>query len=181
MVQCILTGDEITPENDSKAHIIPSALGGRLKPKGILCKVANSKLGDQIDQPMIAGMEAIMTLLNGSRDRGENPAIEVEDESGERLVFRFGETLKTAKPEFEYVRSAMLFPAKWKLEVGAMNEDRKEARTGYLVMRVGDMRTPTSSQRASNLEAQSPMTNGIWSGVALESVRSSLRSLGINT
>lgn len=103
MVQCILTGDELTPENDSKAHIIPSALGGRLKPKGILCKVANSTLGDRIDQPMIAGMEAIMTLLNGSRDRGENPAIEVEDESGERLVFRFGETLKTAKPEFEKI------------------------------------------------------------------------------
>jgi hypothetical protein len=29
---CIVTGDEITDENDSKAHVIPSALGGRLKP-----------------------------------------------------------------------------------------------------------------------------------------------------
>lgn len=32
--KCILLGKELSASNDSRAHVIPSALGGRLKPKG---------------------------------------------------------------------------------------------------------------------------------------------------
>jgi len=32
-----------TPENDANAHMIPKALGGRLAPRGILCRTCNTE------------------------------------------------------------------------------------------------------------------------------------------
>jgi hypothetical protein len=101
--RCIITGETLTAETDSKAHVIPSALGGRLKPKGILSKTANTLVGDKIDLPLIEGFEVIVTLLDISRDRGTNQPIQMKDESGASYVVEFGEPLKLAAPRFEDV------------------------------------------------------------------------------
>ena len=98
---CIITGDAITTQNDSKAHIIPSALGGRLKPLGIICADANNLLGDKIDLPLIQAFQSLMNLLDGSRDRGDNQPTRMTDESGKTYVFEFGEPLALTKPEFQ--------------------------------------------------------------------------------
>jgi HNH endonuclease len=103
---CIATGDEITQSNDSKAHIIPSALGGRLKPRGILCRRGNGILGDKFDQPLIEAFQPLMNLLNGSRDRGQNPSTVMTDESGKKYLFRFGEPLALTAPEYELTETA---------------------------------------------------------------------------
>src|SRR4051812_31510717 len=63
---CIVTGDPISPVNDSKAHVIPSALGGRLKPKGILTVEGNGILDDKFDYPLTESFQAIMNLIGGS-------------------------------------------------------------------------------------------------------------------
>ncbi len=47
MPDCIITSEPITRENNSRAHVIPSALGGRLKPWDILSKDGNTLLGDK--------------------------------------------------------------------------------------------------------------------------------------
>ena len=98
--RCIITGDPITPENDSKAHVIPSALGGRLKPLGLLSRDANTLLGDTIDLLLIQAFQALMTLLDGSRDRGTNRPVRLTDENGRTLIFEFGEPLKLAQPSY---------------------------------------------------------------------------------
>lgn len=98
---CIVTGIEITPDNDSKAHVIPSALGGRLKPLGILSSEGNGLLGDKIDLPLIEAFQSLMNRLDGSRDRGDNQPSRMTDESGKAYVFTFGEPLALAKPEYE--------------------------------------------------------------------------------
>lgn len=98
--RCIITGNIITPENDSRAHVIPSALGGRLKPLGILSRDANALLGDKIDLPLIQAFQSLMNLVNGSRDRGQNTPTRVTDESGKTYVFEFGEPLSLAAPEY---------------------------------------------------------------------------------
>lgn len=97
---CLLSGDPITSENDSRAHVIPSALGGRLKPKGLLSDDANGVLNDAVDLPLIRAFEPIMAQLDGSRDRGTDPSIRMTDAAGRTYDVEFGKTLKLSTPEF---------------------------------------------------------------------------------
>ena len=98
--RCLITGDVLTAENDSRAHIIPSALGGRLKPYGVLCRQANTDLGDTVDQLLIDALYPIMAQLDGSRDRGKNQPIDMEDAQGRRYRVEFGQAIQLAGPEY---------------------------------------------------------------------------------
>ena len=99
--QCILTGVDLTDENDSKAHVIPSVLGGRLKPKGILSAKANGIFNDKFDYPLIREIYPFMALLGGARDRGENTPIKMSDREGNPYRVVFGKPLELAAPIFE--------------------------------------------------------------------------------
>jgi hypothetical protein len=121
--RCIVTGDVLTAANDSKAHVIPSALGGRLKPLGILCNDANTLLGDKIDLPFIQAFQAVMTWLNGSRDRGDNQPTRMTDENGRTYLVQFGKPLELTRPEF----SKATTPDGTVYKIAARN--LKEART----------------------------------------------------
>lgn len=103
---CIITGEKLTPANDSKAHVIPSALGWRFKPKGVLSKNGNTEIGDKIDLPMIAGFAPIASLLNVSRDRGNNQPVTMKDELGRSYVVKFGEPLALTEPAYESTATA---------------------------------------------------------------------------
>lgn len=89
----------ITATNDSSAHIIPSALGGRLKPKGLLSKSGNAILGRKFDTALVKALAPMMTLIGASRDRGENQPVTFEDSTGRRYRFEFGKPLRLTKPE----------------------------------------------------------------------------------
>src|SRR4051812_22937214 len=97
---CLICGDPITCENDSRAHVIPSALGGRLKPKGLLSAYANGALNDAVDLPLIRAFEPIMSQLDGSRDRGTNPCVRMTNAAGRTYDVGFGKPLKPSSPEF---------------------------------------------------------------------------------
>lgn len=98
--RCILTGVEISADNDSKAHVIPSALGGRLKPTGILSKDANTRLGDLVDLPLTTAFQSLMTLINGSRDRGKNQGVRMTDGSGRSYLLNFDQPIRATRPEY---------------------------------------------------------------------------------
>jgi len=98
--RCILLDVPLTAANDSEAHIIPSALGGRLKPRGILSDAANGELNDKFDLPLVSALAPFMALLGGSRDRGENQPIEMTDRAGNKYRVVFGKPLQPAQPEF---------------------------------------------------------------------------------
>ncbi len=117
MPNCIITGEIIHGGNNSRAHVIPSALGGRLKPLNILSKVGNSVLGDKVDLPLIEAFQSFMTLLNGSRDRGKNQPVSMTDPKGRRYIVEFNEPIKLAEPTFSKVQN------------GNQTEFRIEART----------------------------------------------------
>ncbi|HEX4409006.1 MAG TPA: hypothetical protein VH206_09550 [Xanthobacteraceae bacterium] len=99
-VFCIVTGELINKDNDSKAHVIPSALGGRLKPKGIVSINGNGILDEKFDFPLVDAFQSLMNLLNGSRDRGDNQPTRMRDESGKEYIVRFGEPLELTRPEY---------------------------------------------------------------------------------
>jgi hypothetical protein len=101
--RCIITDEPITSENNSKAHVIPSALGGRLRPSNILCKDGNGLLGETVDLPLIQAFQSLMTLLNGSRDRRENQSVRMMDASGRTYVMKFGEPLELANFDYREV------------------------------------------------------------------------------
>ena len=101
--QCIITDEPITSENDLKAHVIPSALGGRLKSRGILSKKGNALLGDKFDLPLIQAFQSLVNLLNGSRDRGS--PTRMTDQSGKVCIFEFGKPLSLTAPEYDEVEA----------------------------------------------------------------------------
>ncbi|MBJ3786409.1 hypothetical protein [Devosia sediminis] len=67
---------------------------------GILSKNGNGLVGDKIDLPLIQAFQSVMTLLNGSRDRGQNQPTRMTDESGSTYVVEFGEPLKMDRPDY---------------------------------------------------------------------------------
>lgn len=85
MPKCHLCFTDLTPSNDSEAHIIPNALGGRLKPKGIICQTCNTMLDDLADNALIKAFGDWPTLLDIPRDRGKNPPKRLETRDGKMV------------------------------------------------------------------------------------------------
>ena len=82
---CRGCGESLNSENDSEAHVIPNALGGRLKPKGIICRTCNTELDDAADNALVAAFGAWPTLLDIPRDRGANPPKVTGTRGGSRV------------------------------------------------------------------------------------------------
>lgn len=100
LAKCILKGIEITAQNDSLAHIIPSALGGRLKPKGILCQLANTEMGQKFDNEFIECYRPFMTLVGGSKDKsGELSPVLATAKDGTKFKI-FENKLEATQPEY---------------------------------------------------------------------------------
>jgi hypothetical protein len=80
MVKCFICGEELTGE--AVEHIIPSALGGKLK-ADILCKEHNSTFGGSIDADLVEAMVVCTNLLNPKRGRGgKHPDLDYNSEKG---------------------------------------------------------------------------------------------------
>ena len=99
--RCLLTGAVITTANDSRAHVIPSALGGRLKPKGILCREANGQLGRTVDKLLVDALSPLMTLVDGKRDQGSNQPVTMTESDGTTYAVAFNEPIRPRRPSIE--------------------------------------------------------------------------------
>lgn len=75
MNTCYMCPVELTEENSSKEHIILNAMGGRLKPKDLLCKTCNSKIGHDADSELAKQFEFLSAYLQVKRDSGSIPII----------------------------------------------------------------------------------------------------------
>ena len=80
---CYYCANEITPENKSKEHIIPDALGGRLSSSNLLCKSCNDRLGDTIDAELFKQLGFVADIIGVERDRKKsNKTVKMLDKSG---------------------------------------------------------------------------------------------------
>jgi hypothetical protein len=77
--------EPLTQANNSEAHVIPHALGGRLAPRGILCRKCNGLLNDAADLGLVRAFGAWPTLLNVPRQHGEQPSRMVQTRKGHKV------------------------------------------------------------------------------------------------
>lgn len=76
---------QLNTQNDSKAHIIPNALGGGLAPKGLICQRCNTKLDHAADNALVEAFGAWPTLLKVPRQRGQNPPKKLNTRKGSQV------------------------------------------------------------------------------------------------
>ena len=82
-MKCWLCSVAITPENDSREHIIPQALGGRKTVNGFICKRCNNETGAEWDSDLMKFLELISIFVNPSREDGKRtPAISASGDDG---------------------------------------------------------------------------------------------------
>lgn len=103
MSKCFICGIELTEDNCSVEHIIPNAIGGRLKSKDLICKLCNSKYGENSDAMLAKQMNPIMLLLNAKRERGNIQPILIKDKESNSLLFPDGHIEKMGIKEVEVV------------------------------------------------------------------------------
>lgn len=73
---CLRCGREMVGEAESVEHIIPRALGGKLKSKVLYCRACNTQLGNEVDEPFFNQFTYFCTSLNIRREgRGKLPDI----------------------------------------------------------------------------------------------------------
>lgn len=84
-IKCRGCGDLLASSNVSAAHIIPNALGGRLKPTGLLCRKCNTELDELADNALVKAFGDWPTLLSIPRDHGRHPAKLIETRDGRRV------------------------------------------------------------------------------------------------
>lgn len=99
--KCRGCGATLTPENNSAAHVIPNALGGRLKPRGLLCRACNGVLDRIADNALVEAFRAWPTLLDIPRDRGNNPDAKMETKDGREVWVSPEGQITLASHEYE--------------------------------------------------------------------------------
>jgi len=80
----------------SDEHLISSALGGRTKVPGVLCKQCNETCGAGIDKVLAEKFAAIRNMLGIVGDRRQTASLTVTDEAGRRLYIGPGMIVRGA-------------------------------------------------------------------------------------
>lgn len=86
--RCAVCSCELSPENDSSEHVIPNAIGGRLKVRGFICADCNSSKGAEWDAALAKRLNGLCVVLGVKRERGSVPDEPIELASGRELRLR---------------------------------------------------------------------------------------------
>lgn len=101
-MNCYYCLNQLTEENKSVEHIIPNAIGGRVKSKRLLCEECNSMLGRTIDAAVCNQLQPLISFLNIKREKG-SPVIlkNLNSDSGEKYNLIEGRKPVLTKPTVE--------------------------------------------------------------------------------
>ena len=95
---CLVTGDQLTPENKALAHIIPNSIGGKLRCRDLVSRKGNEILNKKFDLRIGNAYRNIMAAVDGKRDRGENQPAIVWTSRGVRSYFSPGKPISRVDP-----------------------------------------------------------------------------------
>ena len=97
MSKCYLCGEKLTDNNKSLEHIIPNALGGKLKAKEILCRACNNAMAD-IDSNLVKFFDFANVMVNPKRDRNNTRQFQAKIDGQDILVKSGNEITTPFKP-----------------------------------------------------------------------------------
>lgn len=97
MSKCYLCGEKLTDNNKSLEHIIPNALGGKLKSKEILCRACNNAMAD-IDSNLVKFFDFANVMVNPKRDRNNTRQFQAKIDGQDILVKSCNEITTPFKP-----------------------------------------------------------------------------------
>jgi HNH endonuclease len=98
---CLLGDHAITPETDSKEHILLQALGGRREVGGLLCRSCNTKSGDDWDVVLIKQLAHFTNMHGVSSTRSRTPRpVSVKREDGVELNILHDGSMAPSKPTY---------------------------------------------------------------------------------
>lgn len=115
--KCFGCGEKLTKDTDSEAHVIPNALGGRLAPKGLICRKCNTEFSVLADDDLVKAFGAWPTLLDIPRHRGENAAQTLDTKAGYRIRIEADGKMTRVDPQFDETP----LPEGIDLKIGASN------------------------------------------------------------
>lgn len=95
---CALCSCELSRENDSSEHVIPNAIGGRLKVQGLFCRNCNSAKGAAWDAALAKQLNVLCVLLGVKRERGKVPDEAIRQPVDRELLLQADGELKLRHP-----------------------------------------------------------------------------------
>jgi len=103
---CLICECALTAAKDSEEHVIPNAIGGRWKMRGILCRSCNNTSGVTWDAALAAQLQALCLMFAISRERRQTPPMKVKTTAGEQLLIQSDGRLASARPACEVEETA---------------------------------------------------------------------------
>lgn len=116
--KCFGCGEKLTKDNNSEAHVIPNALGGRLAPKKLICRKCNTEFSELADNDLVNAFGAWPTLLNIPRQNGDNPPKTLDTKAGFKVRIEADGKTTRVDPQYEENQVA----AGTSLDIGAGNK-----------------------------------------------------------
>lgn len=97
---CAICKGPVTGESASSEHMIPAAIGGRLKVKGFICRCCNSDSGSTWDAKLVSQLHPLSLMFGAERQRGSTPGLPIVTTAGEELVINPEGRFTPTRPSF---------------------------------------------------------------------------------
>lgn len=125
--RCAICTETFGTNGDSSEHVMPAAIGGRLKVKGFICRKCNSAAGSTWDAELVSQLHPMCLLFGVDRERGKTPGLPIITTAGEELVVNPDGGFSLNKPSY----SAKVSPEGVKIQIQARSmEEAKRMLTG---------------------------------------------------
>ena len=98
--QCVLCDVPITEANDSREHVIPNSIGGRLRTRGFICTNCNNSAGETWDADLARQLNPLCLFFGIVRERGVPPPQIFETTAGEKFIHSV-DGLSPARPTYK--------------------------------------------------------------------------------
>lgn len=132
MKRCIICGQKLTEENNSREHIVPKRIGGIHPHKDIICKTCNNLMGSVIDKPFLNKFQHMYDMFGNKSSRvimtleQNNELYQVPFSNGQidngkmiKLIKRFPRKANKSKSSYKFNISFLSIKdyENWKLEI----------------------------------------------------------------
>lgn len=96
---CAICGRNISPDDDSEEHVLPSAIGGRRTVRGFLHKDCNNRSGHTWDAALEKQLRPLALHFGIKRQSGRTLRMAVTTSAGENFLLNAGGRLEMTRPE----------------------------------------------------------------------------------